>query len=300
MSVVLTLLKTKGMKSEIVYHVYSRSSKVVFRGEDDYLMAINRLFTCAHATGTKVLAYAIMSTHFHLVVRTRDPYPFMVRYKRCVAIWHKARYKKKIKVEVASRELLNSFEIKTALNYVLKNPMHHRVAMMAIQYPYSSAHCYFKGKLQRRQLYVLELKALDLHQYCKASDLDWKTRRIIFGKYMPNPALLIQDNRVVVPESFLDIFFVQSVYSHEREFSYQMSKSLKEELDFFCAEGEGPGDKQAVMDLCEKMTDQEVCELIDRTIAPLTYAELSDAQKEALWHTLYRKGVSRAQFERAV
>lgn len=286
--------------SERFFHIYSQSSKVVFRSEDDYLMAINRLFTCAGFTGVIVLAYAIMSTHFHLMVRTKDPDSFIKRYKRTLALWHRYRYKTSLHIKVGMRVLDNHHKVMTALDYVLKNPMHHEVAEVATHYPYSSAHCYYANKIGRQAYYRDEARGNIRHTYCTPQEVPLRARRVLFGRYVPPGRILVMDNRLVVPATFVDVATVCGLYGNVHHFMQHMSKPLAEDLKSTGNDQEDLGSRRAALSLSGKLSDIELCQYIDSAIHPATYAQLSNTQIEALWLEVCKLGVSRVQFNRAI
>lgn len=297
------------MTSEQIFHVYSRSPKVVFRVEDDYLTAINRLASCADHTGTGVLAFAVMSTHFHLVVRTRDVHAFVPHYKRNVTYGHNAKYNQaKLEMEVETRGLHNPYEVLTALDYVLKNPLHHNVVEVALRYPYSSAHCYFAKEMGRADYYKGESGTEKGGVICGVKDLKDIEKRKLFGVHVPTRDLLIKDRKLVLPASFVDVNSVCTYYGNAWKYNYHLAKPLTEELDMFETDqqagergrGGSVGEKRAAESLAGKLSDLKVCTLLDSLITPGTYSQLPPAQAQSLWRKFQKLGVSRAQFERAI
>lgn len=277
------------MAIEKLYHVCNLGQRVVFRNEDDYVMAINRLASCAFATASEIWAYAIMSTHFHIIVRTARIAELMNMYKRGIAIWHNKKYCASISLDVSHRLLSNPREIITALNYVLKNPLHHNVCELPFKYPYSSVNCYFKQEMEREEYFAGEKSsAPDI----KPSQCANRKYRKCFGSSIVPDDYSLIGGVMVRPESFVAVPNVRSLYKSSRNFIYNMNSALKEEEDMF-SDG-----KPNSVSLFGRISDRNLCAQIDSTIAPKTYTQLSSLEMEEMWYKYSREGVDKYQFAR--
>ncbi len=284
------------MRSEKkIYHLCNHSMKVIFRNEEDFMVAVCRLAACAASTFTEVWAYSFMSTHFHLVVRTMDISKFIKLFKVNIATWHNKKYLDSIQIDMGKRELNNEGEIRTAVNYVLKNPIHHRITDIAFKYPYSSAHVYFREKIYRDDYFAGEHFPV---KYRKPSELKSRTYRKLFVKYDIPDSYLILGDRMILPESFVKVGIVESLYSNVREFMFHMNKPLKEELEMFHENGYMMNESK--VSLFGKLTDMQVCGIVDDYIAPKPYTQMTSDEKAQLAALLGRKGVDRFQFERVI
>ncbi len=278
-----------------IYHLCNDSAKVVFRNENDYLVAISRLAACAVATSTEVWAYSFMSTHFHLIVRTGDIARFVRLFRINIARHHNYRYLADIQVRIGYRELVNEGEVRTAVNYVLKNPIHHRIADVAFKYPYSSAHVYFMDKIYTDEYYAgehVERKCL------KPSELDSVVYRELFVRHEVPDSFRILGGRALMPESFVKVSIIENLYSNVRDFMFHMNKPLKEELEMF-QEG-GFGFNESKVSLFGKLTDIQVCGIVDRYIAPKPYTQITMEERAQLTGLLTRKGADKYQLERVL
>ncbi len=217
-------------KEKKVYHIYNLSHNVIFRDEEDYLVAICRLAACAYELGTEVWAYAVMSTHFHLVVRTEDLHAFVKLFKLNIARWHNHKYNARIGVNFSFRELSDEGAIRVATNYVLKNPIHHGLVEVAFKYPYSSAHLYFRDKIIREPYYSGEQEA----KVCESpSDLGYVLEKKLFASHVLPKSYKVQEGKVILPETFVKVNTVCTLYKSVRNFLYNMTKPLDEELKMF-------------------------------------------------------------------
>lgn len=279
-----------------LYHICNLGQKILFRTEDDYIMAINRLAACANSTYTEVWAYSIMSTHFHLIIASSRIDDFVKAYKINLSRSHKRLYNSYIRLKITCRYLENQYSILNALNYVLKNPIHHGITDIAFNYPYSSAYCYFSDSIFKPELNSIQNSKIST---CPYSKIGVNLSRELFGTRKLHDDYLIQDFRFVLPESFINISAVEKLYNTPRRFLYNMTSALKEELEEFGKESDAIYNQSNPISLFGKNTDTEVCQMIDNMIAPKTYTELNAKEKEQLWNALRKQGVDRFQFERA-
>lgn len=282
-------------RENTIYHLCNRSSKVIFRNEEDYLIAICRLAACAHTTSTEIWAYAFMSTHFHLVVSSENIARFIKLFKINLATWHNKKYINNIQIEINKRALLNKGDIRTAVNYVLKNPIHHKIEEIAFRYPYSSAHIYFKDKIYPMEYLQQESKRI---LYKKPFELKTKIYERLFASHrLPDDYIILNDN-TLLPDSFVKVDIIEKLYSSARDFMYHMNKPLQEELEMFDSSEHYFGENN--LDLFGKLTDMQVCKIIDDHIYPKTYTQISPEEKSYLIRMLRQKGVDKFQLNRVL
>lgn len=282
------------MRQEI-YHINSHSSKVVFRNEEDFELAINRLAVCAMYTHTNVLAYCFMSTHFHLIIRTSSLEEFVEKYKRSITkLLNKRAGRRGSLFQVSNRKIIGQNEMLIALNYVLKNPVHHKVSITPFSYPYSSINCYFREELLKPETMRHERKMIK----CYANDLDCFTYRTIFGAYRAADSFEILSYRLVNPISFVDIQKTTAIYDSVRNFLYQINKPLSEETKLFKSNNEKNLIGSSAISLAGKFMDWDVCKWIDSEVYPKKVGELTKQELSLLWNIACSNGIDKYQFER--
>ncbi len=280
-----------------IYHLCNLSKKVIFRNREDYLNAINRLAACAHETDTEIWAYSFMSTHFHLIVRTDCLEEFIKLFKINLSRLHNKKYVSHISIPVSKRCLNGKGEILTAMNYVLKNPMHHQVTDVAFSYPYSSAHLYFS-----MQMSINEPLSEIRYRFPtkKPSELGPRACRRLFGAHILPDTYLISDGKVILPECFVKTRIVEKLYESVRGFLYNMNKPLTEESRMFGSDTDSINSNETEISLFGKLTDTQVCEIIDRRITPKTYTQITPEEWDALFEILRGQGVHRYQIDRCM
>lgn len=282
------------MRQEI-YHINSHSSKAVFRAKEDFELAINRLAVCAMHTHTNVLAYCFMSTHFHMIVRTSSLEEFVENYKRSITkLLNKRAGRKGSLLQVSNRVIMDQSELLIALNYVLKNPVHHNVSITPFSYPYSSINCYFREELLKPETMRHERTMIK----CYANDLDCSTYRTIFGTYKAADSFEILSYRLVNPISFVDVHKTTAIYDSVRNFLYQINKPLSEEIELFKSNNNQYLIGSSAISLAGKLMDWDVCKWIDSEIYPKKIGALTEQELSRLRHIAHSNGIDKFQFER--
>ncbi len=282
------------MRSENkIYHLCNLSSKVIFRNEEDFMIAVSRLAACAHTTMTEVWAYSFMSTHFHLVVRTENITELVKLLKINFATWHNKKYLNNIQINIGKRELFNAGEIRTAVNYVLKNAIHHGIVDIAFKYPYSSAHLYYRDKIYTDEYYSGE----HIPKVCKRpSELKTRIYRKLFAKHIVPDNYMILNDCMILPECFVKVNIIERLYSNVRDFMFHMNKPLKEELEMFQETGQNFSESR--VSLFGKFTDLQACKIVDQYITPKPYTQMTHEEKSHVSELLRKQGVDKYQLER--
>lgn len=212
------------MGKEFYHLCVGSESEVMFRIFEDYVQGINKMALAALRISTIILAFSLMSNHFHIIVFSSEPSEFIRIFRNSYNKWFNNKYHRKGALGDRMnepRKLTTAKEIIDALNYVLKNPMHHNIVEYSAEYPFSSARYYFMEKQgqQSNGNYHIVTSSGEKSKLCsKRMHLPTKYR--------------IDDSGMIAPEDFLDISRVESLYGSVRQFVYNMNKALTEEWNY--------------------------------------------------------------------
>ena len=136
------------MKGKIYHLCYTSHGEVLCRKYLDYCMLFNCIAQATIGTGAQLLAYAIMSTHVHLIVITEHPAAYIQRIRSSYTQMFNRRYRRKGTLgepSFFSLELKGRHHVAAAVSYVLRNPSSHEVCVNPYDYPFSSIMLYFKS-----------------------------------------------------------------------------------------------------------------------------------------------------------
>ena len=295
------------MNKTAIYHVcLSSHDEVMFRSADDLNMGFNCLAAAALSTESRLFADGFMTTHYHYLVQTTSLKELMYRCRYAYARYFNEKYHRSGRLGEKfyfSLEISGLHHTIAALNYVIRQGLHHGLAATPFGYPHCSANAYFKedlGKVAKKPL------LLDSLRY----------------KYLPSNIKIpgdirMSDEGLLFREDVLDVAWVEQNYISPRSFLFQMSK-VTDEKDIQKQKDENslpPVTMEAietgVPDFSLKeakdfeygkvnrsnMTDLELCALIDGQLIPKLFKEkpgtslylIPEARRAELCEALWRK-----------
>ncbi len=263
------------------YHLcLSSHGEVMFRNENDLIIGFNYLALAALETDSALLADGFLSTHHHEAARTDSPKELAKRHRYAYTRYFNAKYHRRGSLGEKEGFLIKVeglYHIQSMLNYVLRQGLHHGMAATAFGYPHGSANTFFRKDLGRDQTPEL-IPEFKRHNY-----LPFNTR--LPSKYR------MAANGLLLREDIEDIAYVESVYVSPRNFLFQMNR-ISDGKDI--AEQQKENNSPVItLDLIEKgvpefnpskafvaeqgrvnrdkMTDLELCHIIDDLILPARY-----------------------------
>ncbi len=109
---------------------------------------MNNIPACALSAGVAVYSFCLMSNHVHFILEgDKEKCSMFIReYKRRQSRILNAKYRKSALLddgEICVKELTNPDYIKSAIAYVVRNPMAAGMPVTPNGYPWSSAETYF-------------------------------------------------------------------------------------------------------------------------------------------------------------
>lgn len=299
-----------------IYHIcLSSHDEILFRDPADYIFGFNCLAETVLLTESRLLAEGFMSTHWHCVVQTDDPKYFAHRFRYAYCRQFNVRHKRQGRLaekQAFITEIEGVHRLMTALNYVNRQGLHHGLAGTPFDYPHCSANSFFRKELGKPAPVKAMLLPTGLrHRYL--------SRNItIPERYRMN------SEGQLLREDIIDTSYVEQVYITPRNFLFQMNKST-DEKDVAEQRQEKSGTPVITIDLIEqgtpdfdprqmlvneqgrvnkgRMTDMEMCRLIDEYYVPRMKGETSEAtlytctdrERNSLYETI-AQDVQRARY----
>lgn len=262
------------MKAKL-YHVCISSSELMFRVEADYVEGINRLAISAFLTDTTILAYALMSNHIHIVIRSSTVSKFVQSFRTSYNKWFNYKYRRRGRLgnkKYYPLSLNYNTHIVDALSYVLKNGLHHNLVEYPSEYLFSSARYYFMKEFGIKHMYT-------------EMNLESNIRKVISYRGALPSNIKMDTSGMFIPESFLAIDMVEEFYGSVRQFAYHMNKLMAEEWAVTSIEAWRKGILPAkIKNKVLHISDIEICTKLDLALEKrnLTYVELSQSQKQSI------------------
>lgn len=196
-----------------IFHICTKGleSRILFRNEDDFNRAVNLSAICAYSIGVRIVVYCMMSNHVHYIVLCSGKpaaAAFANKFKKCYSQYMKVdsgicgifRH-----VKVTVKEIGSMKYLRDCIAYVLRNPIESGSVKYADHYEWSSASCYFSAV--ESSIYV-NIKSVPLRVACRALGTHEDLRGSKF---------LLDENFNIVPKSFVDARFVETVFDSSKE-----------------------------------------------------------------------------------
>ena len=261
------------------YHIcLTAHSEVLLRSPEDVALTTNLSALAAYRSGTELLADSQMSTHLHENVFSENPGRFAKSQEISITKAFNSRHSRRGQLfdgEPFILQIHGPQHMQMALNYTLRQGLHHGQSETAFDYPWSTCNYLFQ---QERG--VQEIKAA----YKTRSDL---------RKFLPKNADFpdywkADENGILLRNTFEQLSIVENWYGTAKNFTFSMMRKTSEE---WLAEQNKDLNKEQIitLDLIEQgyspeeiskmfaregnsklafrgMSDMELCMLIDNQL----------------------------------
>jgi hypothetical protein len=280
------------MKTYTLVHVCIKSENgLIHRDEEDYRCGISKMALAAFRTESHIYAYAFMSTHVHIIVQSSDCSKFILLYRSAYTRWFNHKYGRTGRLGERyyhTVPLETPYRILHAVNYVLRNPVHHLVCDSALGYEFNSARYVFAQDFSVRELPGSR-----------------RTTPFLSRKITLPSSFQLNDKGMISPESFLEIKSVENLYGTVKSFMYYINRSSFRDLDKPSSEEEKPvtidviepsfsieelQDNERKRSVKDYVKDIDICRIIDKEcLKGLTYARITERDRVRITNILLRR-----------
>lgn len=291
------------MRDKLVHICIKSDAELLHRLDEDYRCSITKMALAAYRTGADIYAYSVMSNHIHIVGGFPDLGKFVSSYRNAYSKWFNHKYKRSgmLGERYVFVDILEGLDRKLrAVNYVLRNPVHHSVSDTSFSYDYCSARYVFRSEMHFRD--------------------DRSVKRICL--YMPRcrtlpEELSLGEGGMVSPISFLNVEAVENLYLSVKNFLYMINRPAYSDLGKQDDDGNRQislGDLEHTEDIellyqnerrrstSGLLSDLDVCGMIEDLLpVGITYCQLCDSEKARLaCQILKKRFVPKAQLQRCL
>lgn len=215
------------------YHGYSDGGRtdVLFADDAAFKRAMNKLAVMTHEWDVLLLAYCLMDNHFHLILygECENCKKFLTEYARRISISDASVSAREIVVSIKSLE--DNAYLKTAICYVLRNPIVARLPYHPASYPYSSGFLLFSGDGSNPWCAPLWKRLSPETDGIRRIDhLTVRDRRRLTGSRKGIPGEWLVAGGVIFPGHYVSYELCEKLFGTTRGFSYYMSSCR--EADF--------------------------------------------------------------------
>lgn len=200
-----------------LYHLtVSSHHEVLCRNREDYIRLQNQIALCGFRFDSDILAYSLMSTHYHIILQTDCIAEFARILKGSYTQYFNHKYLRQgtLGSHYHCLGLSDIPHILAAVSYVLRNPLHHGISATPFSYPFSSIDSYFRQSIH--------------HGYQRAKIPAHYRPRIAKNRKKPQP-FITGSQRQFLPESFVQTNMIEHFFKTERSFLFYMNRPSNEE-----------------------------------------------------------------------
>ena len=190
----------------------------------DYYKLINLIFEAGINYNTKILAYVIMSNHFHIISHSAHIIEFFKYIRSQYSRYLKDKYGFTGAIfprDIRSSLIKNSIILQDKILYVLRNPVHHEVCSSPFDYKWSSLRAHFSHEeIVDGKIYSMtEMKYVKLVFKKKYMKQNLSRRTILPAK------CLVDNDGHILPESLLDKKYFNTIFK-TRDNLYHLLKKI--------------------------------------------------------------------------
>lgn len=215
-------------------HLYTKplETEVFFDSDDERKVAVNYLAIAVKQSKCNLLAYAIMTNHFHFILEGRevDTLAFYDCFRRLMDNYFQHHGKGAI-MKIADPGLTainNLAHLRNEIAYVLRNPFVVLNTVNVFAYPWTSGNLYFNPLLTKSGKPASKYSMNALREMTKTRTLPPIDESIYF------------EDGVAQPWSFVDYKYVEGFYDNARQFIFSILKNVEGQIETAVSYGEIP------------------------------------------------------------
>ena len=215
------------------YHLHTKPPEngIIIADKESLYTAITYMSIAARDAGVSILAYAVMSNHFHWLIRgTEDSAAsFFERFRRLLDVYLTRHGKGSVirLIELGITEIDSLKQFRDEVAYILRNPYVIRSDVNILCNLLTSSFLYFNPLLPL-------MKSTSFGKLTKADKRNLLSSSTLV---LPDDTLIV-DGRVVNPESFVDYKTVEALFYNAKKFSVWLLKNVEAQVEVSLRMGE--------------------------------------------------------------
>ena len=209
-------------------HTPSLTNDIIFRNKEERYAAMAYIPMAAKEANVEIMAYALMSNHFHFIVRGDWPQgffdAFLRRFSQYMSRHGRPRLLKGFTADYTEITSLKQFRDEIA--YVIRNPFVVREDIHLFAYPWTSGFLYFNPFIH--VLPAIPIDGMSIQQ----------KREITKSRDVSLPAGLSMMGPFVNPASFVNYKLVEDLFLSARQFMNWTLKNVEAQVETAARLGE--------------------------------------------------------------
>jgi len=235
-------------------------TRLWFLDDDDFKTGMNYVATVAFMFGVRIIAFILMSNHVHFVLEcTRElALRFITEFKRLYSRYLNQRHGTKELLRgngIDIQELrLGDESLERAIAYVQMNCVAANICLEPAAYPWGTGRTFFQVSAKRGQC----LGALSAR----------RKNKLLHSKMILPAGWMLGEDGYILPESYVPVRFVESLFRTPRRMQYFLQSSSKAKRVLDRIEKDLPAFRDqvilaAIPDLCHSLFQKRSIEELD-------------------------------------
>ena len=267
------LVTSKINMKDSYHHLFSKplEGKVICHNDQERSIVMNLLALSIASSSVKLLAFALMSNHFHFLLEGRK--------EACIAFFDTFRCNlRRASYQISGSSLItgmqtgmvdieDKWQFQNELAYIVRNPFVAMKDVNPLAYPWCSGYLYFNNMLDLSGEPLCALGTRKLRAFCCSRYPE-----------IPQTSILVRDG-MAIPATFTDYGKAMSFFDDARQFIMCVFKNVEAQVEIAHRMGEKPF-----------LNDDELYGTVIRQSRLLFQTgkiqDLSDQQKMRLAHRL--------------
>ena len=207
------------------YHVSSHGLEKndIFKSRQDFVQGMNDIALCVLGYDVCVLAFCLMSNHFHFVLygTLEECQRFAQEYKRRCAMRMRiacGEVQGMKEVEMSINQIDSQEYLENVIAYVLRNPIAAGILIMPYHYMWSSISLYFRGGHSSIGT--------------KLNDLSVRKRLNVLHSHQAVPdTYMINAEGVILPSCYVNVEMVEKVFRHPARLMVSLARKVENDVE---------------------------------------------------------------------
>ena len=216
------------------YHLHTKplENGLIFQEDEERKVALNFIAITAKEMRIDILAFALMSNHFHFIVRGEkvDALEFFQRFKKRMSYYlaRKGRPGVLDLVEAKASAITSLMQLRNEIAYVIRNPYVIRADINPLAYQWCSGYMVFNPFLR-----FLEAKTVKQLTYREKRRITRTSDAVLDSSFR------VRDG-MIVPESFVNYRLVEQLFPNVRKFTWWVFKNVEAQVEVASGFSERP------------------------------------------------------------
>lgn len=203
----------------------------MFRDRKDFVCGMNRIFFVVQRFEVIILAFVLMDTHMHFILYgeydqcNRFIHEYVRRTSLFISKTHKERHKL-IDIPISHQAITDDLYLKTAICYVLRNPIAAGLHYCPYDYPWSSCGLCFRRAEEWTSPSWTDEKVF------RQTEMTIRDRRSTFRtKEDLPPRIRVSNKGLIFPGEYVTYQITEKIFRSYKSFNYFMNATKDSEIE---------------------------------------------------------------------